>query len=125
MFTSSCKNVVKDRFLPPTFAMSQSLNNEFRWTGSDKTSQYLLLHQIIAISGMIRTFAKRKYPLGIPYDALNPAVAEDLKNQICSICGMYFGTIKMMSMHRRSCKHVDATTHWMWRRTLLTFLLTL
>ena len=73
----------------------------------DKTSQYLSSHQKVAMSGVISTSVQRKYPLGIPYDAFSPAVKNNLKNRMCSICGMYFGTIKMMSMHRRSCKHVD------------------
>ena len=26
---------------------------------------------------------------------------------MCSVCGMYFFTIKVMSMHHRYCKHVE------------------
>ena len=109
-FMSSYKNVVKDRFLPPQFAMPRSLHNGFTWTRSDKTSQYLSLHKTIAMSGVIPTFAQRKYPLGIPYDSFNPAVKDDFKNRMCSICGMHFGTIKMISIHRQSCKRVDDNT---------------
>ena len=105
-FRSSCKNVAKDRFLPLPFAMSQSLDNGFTWTRSDKTSQHLLVHQTIAMSGVIRKFVQQKYPLGILYDAFNPAVEDDLKNRMRSICGMYFATIKMILMHHRFCKHV-------------------
>ena len=65
-----------------------------------------MLHQTIAISGVILTFFDQKYPLGITYDAFNPAVMEGLKNWMCLICGMHFGTIKIMFMYRRSCKHV-------------------
>ena len=43
-FRSSQKNIVKDRFLPPPLAMSQSLDNRLTWTRSHKTSQYLSLH---------------------------------------------------------------------------------
>ena len=106
-FRSSYKNVVKDRFLSFPFSMSQSLNNGFTWTRSDKTSQYLSLHQTITTNGEIPTFVQQKYTLGIPYVAFNTDVKDDFKNWMCSICGMYFGTIKMMSMHCRSCNHVD------------------
>ena len=69
------------------------------------------------MSGLIPTFVQWKYPLGIPYDAINPAVKGDLKNRMCSICGMYFGTIKMLvSMLTTMLK---AKTHWVLRRTLL------
>ena len=70
-------------------------------------NQCLSLHQTIAMSGVILTFLQGKYPLGISYDAFNPAVTNDLKNLMRSICGMYFSTIKMMSMHHRSCMLVD------------------
>ena len=40
------------------------------------------------MSGVIPTFAQRKYPLGIPYDAFNPAAKDDLKNWMCSVCGI-------------------------------------
>ena len=56
------------------------------------------------MSGVIRTFVQQKYPLGIPYDTFNAAVTDDLKNQMCSICRIYFGKIKMMKMHCQSCK---------------------
>ena len=82
-FRSSYKNVLKDRFLPPPFAMSQSLNNGFTWTRYDKTSQYLSLHQTIAINDVIPTFVQPKYPLGIPHDAFNPSIKDDLKNRMC------------------------------------------
>ena len=59
------------------------------------------------MSGVILTFLQGKYPLGISYDAFNPAVTNDLKNLMRSIYGMYFSTIKMMSMHHRSYMLVD------------------
>ena len=59
------------------------------------------------MSGVIPTFVQQKYALGIPYHAFNPAVKDDLKNQMCLICWMYFGTIKVMPMHCRLFKHVD------------------
>ena len=92
---SSYKNVVKDRFLPPPFTRSQSLDNGLKWTRS------------IAMSGVIPTFVQRKYPLGISYDVSNPAVKYDLIKRKCSIFGMYFDTIKIMSNHHQSCRHVD------------------
>ena len=86
--------------LPPPFEMSQSLDNGLTWIRSDKTSQYISLHQTVAMSGVIPTFIQRKYPLGIPYDEFNPAINDDLKkNRMCSICRMYFRTIRVISNH--------------------------
>ena len=87
--------------------MSQSLDNGFAWTRCNKTSRYLSLHETTGLSGVKPKFVLQKYPVAIPYDAFDPAGKENLKNWKCSISGMYFGTIKMMSMHRQSCKQVD------------------
>ena len=73
-------------FLPPPFAIIGH-HNWLKWTRSDKTSQCLSLHETIATNGVIATFVQRKYPLGIPYDAFNPAVKDDFKKQMCSISG--------------------------------------
>ena len=75
----SCKNFVKDRFLPPSFGMSQSLDNGFKWTSSVKTSQDLSLQQTVAMSSVIPTFVQWKYSLGISYNVFNPAVKDNLK----------------------------------------------
>ena len=104
LFRSSYKNIVKDRFLPTPITKSQSLHNGLPCTRSDKTSQYLPLRQTI---GVIPTFVQWKYPLRIPNDAFNPAVKGDLKKRMCSNCGTYFGTIKIMSSHRQCCRRVD------------------
>ena len=100
-FRSSHRKIVKDRFLAPPVSICQSPDDGLTWTRSN--TGYLSLHQTIVMSGMIPASAHRKYPLGIPYDAFNPAVKDDLKKRMCAKCGMYFGTIKVMSVHRRSC----------------------
>ena len=101
-FRSSYRKIVKDRFLPPPFSICQSPDDGLTWTRS-YTGHYLLLHQTIVMGGMIPASAHRKYPLGIPYDAFNPAVKDDLKKRMCAQCGMYFCTVKAMPVHRRSC----------------------
>ena len=106
-FRLSCKIFVKDRFLPPPFGMSQSLNNALTWARFDKAIQDLLLQQAIARSGVIPTFVQRKYRLGNPFNAFHPAVKDNLKKRMCSICRMHFGTIKMISNHHQSCRRVD------------------
>ena len=106
-FRSLCKNVVKDRFLPPPFTMCRSLNNEFTWIRSDKTSHYLSLHQTIAMSGVIPNFFLVEISSRNPIWCIQSTVKSDLKNWMCSICGKFFGTIITMSMHRQPCKDVD------------------
>ena len=101
-FRSSYRKIVKDRFLPPPFSICQSPDDGLTRTRSF-TGHHLSLHQTIVMSGMIPASAHRKYPLGIPYDAFNPAVKDDLRKRMCAKCGMYFGTIKAMSVHCRSC----------------------
>lgn len=60
--------------------MCRSLNNEFTWIRSDKTSQCLPLHQTIAMSGVILTYLQGKFALVISYDAFNPAVKNEKSN---------------------------------------------
>ena len=119
-FRSSYKNVVKDSFLPPPFAMSQSW---FTWTRSDKANPYLSLHQTNAMSDLIPIFVQQKYHLRIPYDVFNPAVKDVLKNRMSSICRTYFGMIKIISIHcglvRMLRTLLKAMTCWMWKRVLL------
>ena len=100
MISYAYRRIVKDRFLPPPFSICQSPDDGLTWTRSN-TGHCLSLHQTIAMSGIIPASVHRKYPLGIPYDAFNPAVKDDLKIRMCAKCGMYFGTIKAMSVLRR------------------------
>ena len=89
---SSYRKIVKDRFPPPPFSICQSPDDGLTWTRSH-TGHYISLHQTIVMSGMIPASAHRKYPLGIPYDAFNPAVKDDLKNE----CAPNVGCISVRS----------------------------
>ena len=97
-FRSSYRKIVKDRFLPPPFSICQSPDDGLTWTRSN-TGDYLSLHQTIAMCCMIPASAHRKYPLGIPYDAFNPAVMDDLKYD----CAQNVGCVSIRSKLCRSC----------------------
>ena len=83
-FRSSYRKIVKDKFLPPPFSIRQSPADGLTWTRSN-TGHYLSLHQTIAMSGMIPASVHRKYPLGIPYEAFNPAIKDVLKKRMWDV----------------------------------------
>ena len=93
---SSYLTIVKDRFLPPPVPIIEGKNG-FQW------ATYLRLHQKLAIKDKLIPFSlTRRYPT-FPYVPACPSVKEDLKKRICCECGVCFGSIKEMLVHKKWC----------------------